>query len=96
MASNNQSSKGNGASKRMSNPKRKERRQRAWIKAQKRNEKNRRENEARKKANDEMLKANGLTRTFTTVETVVNGKIVSRKRPDSPQRTMRLAGKAAA
>lgn len=92
MASNNQSSKGNGAAKRMSNPKLKEKRQRAWQRAQKRNERNRVANLARQKANDEMLKAHGLTRTFTTIQVMRDGKLVTLKRPDSPQRTMRLAG----
>jgi hypothetical protein len=92
MASNNQSSKGNGAAKRMSNPKLKEKRQRAWQRAQKRNDKNRAENLARQKANDAMLKAHGLTRTLTTVQVMRDGKLVTVQRPDSPQRTMRLAG----
>lgn len=53
----NQGGKGNPASHRMSNPKRKSRREASWARSQARKAKNRAENEARAKANAERRKA---------------------------------------
>lgn len=73
---------------------RKAARQRSYARAQKKKEANRLANEARRKLNDDILKMNGLTRTTTTIEVFDRntGKLRKKVRPDSPQRTLRLAG----
>jgi hypothetical protein len=76
----------------MTNPKLKERRQRSWLRGEARKKRNREANEARRKANDAQLAFLDLTRTKTAVERRRGDKTVIVYRPDSPQRTIRLAG----
>lgn len=69
----------------------KEKRQRSWARGEARKKRNREANEAARKANDALLTSLGLTRTKTAHEEIRDGKIIVRMRPDSPQRTIRLA-----
>lgn len=57
----NQSGKGNPASKRMSNPKRKAARERSWERAQKRHKRNREAGEASAALNKQTRESGGLT-----------------------------------
>lgn len=76
--------------KRASNANKKANRAASWKRGEARKVENRKKNEKRASENDKTLAILGLERTVTTI---VKGK---RKvnRPDSPQRTARLAGKA--
>lgn len=58
---NQNSAKGNPASKRMTNPKRKAKRERSWKKRQEVKAKNIAANERRRKANDDLRKVGQLT-----------------------------------
>lgn len=91
-----QGSKGNPASKRMVNANLKAKRARSWLRGEACKKAHAAANEARRKANDEALRALGLSRTRTTIEVIIDGKKIHRSRPDSPQRTMRLAREVAA
>lgn len=61
MANKQSGVKGNPAAKRMSNPKRKAKRERAWLRAQKRKAENIRAAQAAFEANEEYRKAGQLT-----------------------------------
>lgn len=74
--------------KRAQNAKKKENRKASWNRAQAKKKANKLANEARRKDNDAILEGLGLSRTVTVI---VRGK-KKVGRPDSPQRTARLAG----
>lgn len=78
--------KGNPATHRMGNPKRAERRQRAWKRAQARNERNRAKNDARMNANLEELKSLGGSQEMYERVTVdkATGKTLKRMKRESP------------
>lgn len=75
---------------------RKAKRAEAYKRAQARKDANRERNEKARQRNNAGLAFLGLERTFTTVQRVIDGKVRNVKRPDSPQRTARLAGIAEA
>lgn len=85
MAGNNSASKGNGAAKRMMNPKLKEKRQRSWARGEARKKRNREANEARAAANLAALKSlGGVQRYYDRVTVDASGKTVTRSKLESP------------
>jgi len=75
-----------------SNPKLKEKRQRAWLRAQKRNEKNRLENELRAEKNKQILKDEGIKPRLMTDGKYLNVKgEPNHNKLQSPSRAIRSA-----
>lgn len=79
-----QGNKGNPASKRMGNLKRKDRRARSWARGERRKAERRKNNEARMRANEEALAELGGTRQMYERVTERDGKLIHRMKRESP------------
>ncbi len=80
----NSGAKGNPASKRMMNAKRKERRAKSWARGERRKNERRRDNEARAKANLDALADLGGHRQMYERVIERDGKVTSRMKMESP------------
>jgi hypothetical protein len=76
--------KGNPASKRMSNKRRAERRQKSWARGERRKVQRRKDNEAREKANADALAELGGSRQMYERVVTRDGKVLKRMKRESP------------